>query len=330
MLFAHATMSGAHVFIDHSQFPENVQRDLTESLRARAINHKFHYDSYKQAAKWLALHEAFSPARQDESCLRIYDNAFRATGMALDAEDVHLIGLGCGGGQKESRLIELFASRKIVYTATDVSLPLVLTALEKTTALANVAARHGIVCDLATTTELNAALDNIDATGCRVVTLFGIIPNFEPAFLLTRVAALLRSNALFLFSANLAPGNDYLAGVRKVLPQYDNELTRDWLMTLLLDLGFERNDGVLEFNVEVDARQLQRITAHFVLERARDIRVFGETISFAGGERLRVFFSYRHTPGTVRALLHEQQIELLGEWQNDSGEEGVFLFRKRK
>ena len=128
MLFAFAAMSGANVFIDRSQFPKNVQRDLLESLRGRAINHKFHYESHKQAAKWLALHEAFSPARQDASCLCIYDEAFAHAATSCQSTTLHLVGLGCGGGQKEARLLELLKSRgpKITCTLSDVSLPLVL------------------------------------------------------------------------------------------------------------------------------------------------------------------------------------------------------------
>src|SRR5438045_2612373 len=34
----------ANVTIHASQFPEAVRRDLLESLRARQVNHKFHYD----------------------------------------------------------------------------------------------------------------------------------------------------------------------------------------------------------------------------------------------------------------------------------------------
>src|SRR5438270_11095385 len=63
------TMTGlAEVRIHPSQFPEAVQSDLLESLRSRKINHKFHYDSVKQTQKWLALHEACSPARTEPDC----------------------------------------------------------------------------------------------------------------------------------------------------------------------------------------------------------------------------------------------------------------------
>jgi hypothetical protein len=55
----------ANVTIHSSQFPENVRRDLLESLRTRRVNHKFHFDSVKQTQKWLALHQQFSPSRND-------------------------------------------------------------------------------------------------------------------------------------------------------------------------------------------------------------------------------------------------------------------------
>ena len=331
MLFARATMSGAHVFIDRSQFPENVRRDLLDSLRARALNHKFHYESHKQAAKWLALHEAYSPARRDESCLNIYDKAFAGAASALVASSIHLVGLGCGGGQKEARLLELLGSpqRQFTYTASDVSLPLVLVAREAAQKSVPLEKSHGLVCDLATTTELAAALDALNASDQRLVTLFGIIPNFEPAPLLSCVAALLRPGDSLLMSANLAPGDAYAKGVEKIFPQYDNELTRDWLLTALLDLGFEREDGELHFAIEADENGLLRITAHFHLTHARNIRVLGETFSFQSGERFRVFFSYRHTPKTIRALLADQGVDVTGEWLNDAGEEGVFLCRCR-
>jgi uncharacterized SAM-dependent methyltransferase len=323
-------MSGANVFIDRSQFPEAVRRDLFDSLHARAINHKFHYESHKQAAKWLALHEAYSPARRDPSCLRIYDEAFMAVVASLKTPHVHLIGLGCGGGQKEARLLQLLRERNSTITCTlsDVSLPLVLTAREAALRVIGESECHAAVCDLGTANDLLQSANDIDSSSPRIVTLFGIVPNFEPERLFCRLNELLRPTDLLLLSANLAPGPDYARGVEAVLPQYDNALTRDWLLALLLDLGFERDDGELDFTIETDARGLRRITAHFELKRGREVRVYGETISFDRGERIRLFFSYRHTPETMRSLLEEHGIKVKGEWLNDAGDEGVFLCRK--
>src|SRR5215475_4560716 len=112
-----------HVAIHASQFPEKVRADLLESLRTRAVNHKFHYDSVKQTQKWLALHQAYSPSRIDPDCTATYDRAFEAAAAGIKADKTHLIGLGCGGGQKDTRLLELLKRQKkeVSYTPCDVS-----------------------------------------------------------------------------------------------------------------------------------------------------------------------------------------------------------------
>ena len=321
-------MSGAHVFIDRSQFPQRVRHDLLESLRTRAINHKFHYESYKQAAKWLALHDAYSPARTDPSCSHIYDEAFLAAARKLASSAVHVVGLGCGSGRKEARLLELLRTQttEMICTLSDVSLPLVLTARDSVSAFTDQI--HSIVCDLATVDCLSEMIDAQDRQRPRIVTLFGIMPNFEPAPLLSRISLLLRPSDSLLLSANLSPGADYSEGLRKILPQYDNALTRDWLMTLLLDLGFDEQDGELKFAIEADTQRLQRIAAHFELRAQREIQIPGERILFQKAERIRVFFSYRHTLQTLNSLLAESGIRIHGEWVNSTGEEGVFLCSK--
>jgi uncharacterized SAM-dependent methyltransferase len=323
-------MFGAHVFVDRSQFPENVRRDLLVSLATRVINHKFHYESYKQAAKWLALHDAYSPARTDASCGRIYDQAFSAALSEIHGTHIRVVGLGCGGGMKEARLLELLhhRKRKLAYTAIDVSLPLVLTARKLALPFVTEKNCEAGVCDLGADNDLAKLFSDDRTRSPRLFTLFGVIPNFEPARLLCQVARLLSANDLFLFSANLAAGQDYAAGVRAVLPQYDNVLTCDWLMTLLLDLGFEHGDGKMTFRIETDKRRFHRITADFEICRSRDIRVFGRNISYRAGERMQIFFSYRHTSQTIQNLLAEHAIALVDCWLNDSGEEGVFLCRK--
>src|SRR5215475_7401511 len=115
--------SVANVTIHASQFPENVRRDLVESLRTGEVNHKFHYDSVKQTQKWLALHQAYSPSRTDPDCAAIYDRSFEAVTARIKAKRVHLIGLGCGGGQKDTRLLKVLKQRgkEVFYTPSDVS-----------------------------------------------------------------------------------------------------------------------------------------------------------------------------------------------------------------
>jgi uncharacterized SAM-dependent methyltransferase len=352
--------SVAQVLIHASQFPEKVRRDLLDSLRTRHVNHKFHYDSVQQTQKWLALHQACSPTRNDADCAAIYDRGFAAAAVRVKSKAVHVIGLGCGGGQKDTRLLKLLkkAGRGVFYTPCDVSTAMVLTARQ--TALAVLPEKNcfPFVCDLATADDLP---DILATRHPSLVTFFGMIPNFEPQIILPKLASLVRPKDFLLFSANLAPGQNYAAGVKKVLPQYDNPLTRDWLMTFLLDLGVERNDGKLHFKIEtcrsrreealtekskvqspkskdnqrlltsaptMEGVELKRIAAGFHFTRSRRIEVDNEIFAFHAGETFRLFFSYRYTPDRVRKVLARFGLEVCEPWVTGSEEEGVFLCRK--
>jgi len=187
------------------------------------------------------------------------------------------------------------------------------------------------VCDLATADDLPVFLTSrFTSHVSRILTFFGMIPNFEPQIILPKLAALVRPKDFLLFSANLAPGADYGTGMKKVLPQYDNALTRDWLMTFLLDLGVEHGAGDLGFKIEDDRTNgLKRIVAGFHFTYSRRIEVDGKTFNFRAGETIRLFFSYRYTPERVRKVLGRYGLDVRDQWIAKSGEEGVFLCRKR-
>jgi uncharacterized SAM-dependent methyltransferase len=331
----------AKIAIHSSQFPEKVRRDLLESLRARKINHKFHYDSVKQTQKWLALHQIYSPSRNDKNVRAIYEQNFEAAAAKIKLKRVHVIGLGCGGGQKDTRLLKLLKSRgkEIFYTPCDVSAAMVLVARQ--TALAVLPEKNcfPFVCDLATTDDLPNTVGSSRcadrtpqrdvSTISRLITFFGMIPNFEPRDILPKLASLIRPKDFLLFSANLAPGKNYDDGMKKILPQYDNAPTRDWLMTFLLDLGIEKSDGKLKFEIESGSFGWKRIVANFHFKRAQQIKIEGKSFNFKSGDKIRLFFSYRHTPERVQKILANHKLEICEQWIGESGEEGVFLCRRK-
>src|SRR5438270_2536242 len=312
------------LIVHPSQFPAAVQEELLRSLRTRAINHKFHYDSYKQTQKWLALHNACSPARNDPDCARIYDEAFRAAASECSGKAVQLVGLGCGGGQKEARLLELLSrdASELTFTPMDVSAALVLVAASAARPL--VKASPGIVADLSVATELGELLDSQSPHRLgRVFTFFGMIPNFEPDMILAKLAELVRAGDTLLFSANLAPGADYRRGVERVRPLYENELTNDWLLTFLVELGIEASDGELKWTIE--GERFLRLAAYFEFKRERSLAIYGEKFSFKPGDEVRLFFSYRYAPRMISELLSRYGLAVRQEWITKSEEEGVFL-----
>ena len=330
----------ARVTIHSSQFPDQVRRDLLESLRSRQVNHKFHYDSVKQAQQWFALHEAYSPSRTDAHCVATYDRSFDAAAKRLASNRIHLIGLGCGGGQKDARLLKLLgdSGKDVWYSPCDVSTAMVLTARQAALQFIEEERCCPLVCDLATADDLAVVLDKIAEQwtspfsgiahdALRLVTFFGMLPNFEPEVALPRLGALVRSRDTLLLSANLAPGPDYVAGAQRILPLYDNELTRDWLLTFLLDLGFQWTDGELRFHLE-EHEGLQRVAAHFHFLTQREIRIDSDRFAFRSGDSIRLFFSYRHTPDWVRSLLEPHGLQVVNQWITESEEEGVFLVKR--
>ena len=331
----------AKVLIHASQFPEMVRRDLLDSLRARRVNHKFHYDSVKQTQKWLALHQAYSPTRNDADCAGIYDRGFaggsgtgqieggschrprlrRRTKRHASAEIVEkgrpgnfLHALRCQHGDGFDRPANRACQscrRKIVFPSSVIWPP-------------------QMICTSGSLGALATGRRRPSLPSSRLLTFFGMIPNFEPQIILPKLASLVRPKDFLLFSANLAPGTDYAAGVKKVLPQYDNSLTRDWLMTFLLDLGVERNDGKLRFKIEDDRTNgLKRIVAGFHFTRARRVEVDGEQFDFRAGETIQLFFSYRYTPEHVRKVLACHGLEVCEQWIAKSEEEGVFLVQRK-
>jgi L-histidine Nalpha-methyltransferase len=324
--------SAIDISIHRTQFPDEVRRTLLESLRRRQVHPKFHYDSVKQAVKWLTVHQAFSPWQTDAACREIYDRGFAEAMGAWPRAGAHVVGLGCGGGTKEARLLGLLKEqgRSVHYSPVDVSSALVITSTLAADDWTEPSRCHPLVCDLAAADDLSEVLkQHAPWEISRLVTFFGMIPNFDPAEILPRLRGVLREGDLLLFSANLAPGTDYALGMKRILPLYDNGPTRDWLMTFLLDLGVETSDGELRFVIEAcpSGSGLQRIGAWFVFQRARRIDVGEEPFDFRAGERIQLFFSYRYTPSLVASTLSRHGLKVDQQWITPSEEEGVFLCR---
>lgn len=303
-----------------------VRRNLLTALLSRRVPHKFHYDSIKQTNRWLRLHREYSPYYTSTDMQAAYQMAAEASASALTGNpDVCVISLGCGGGAKDRLVIE--ALRKggceVVYAATDVSVGMVLVAGNAVEALATT---RLLVWDMEETEDWAAVFSEWHAPAePRVICFFGMLPNFEP-LILERLAAMARPCDLVLLSANLAPGTDYEEGMRRILPQYNNAGTRDWLMTFLLDLGVEAGQGALHFGTEEKAG-LKRVTCHFKFTRKTTIEVEGEQISFEPEERCRLFFSYRYTPALISELARRYGLSVLQQWISANEEEGVFMLR---
>jgi SAM-dependent methyltransferase len=321
------------VAIHPSLFPEAVQARLLASFQTRRIHGAFHYDTARRAHRWMQVHATHSPAVTADDARSIYDQAARESVVGLAPDAWGCIGLGCGSGHKEARVAAALAARgsSVTYLPLDVSVPLVLISREAALAQLPNLTVHPIAADLTDASDLSSVINPLLPAGAgRFFTLFGMLPNFEPEFIFGRMASWLRPGDRLLFSANLAPGPDLEAGVRAVLPQYDNPETKAWLRTLLEDHGVSADCGSVVFHIEPvhGFPGCARIAADWVVSQSSELVLDGESFPLLPGERLRLFFSCRHTPGSIEFGLRSHGLRLAQSWIAGSGEEGVFYVER--
>ena len=318
------------VAIHPSLFPDAVHARLRASFQTRRIHGAFHYDTARRAHRWMKVHAAHSPAVTADDARSIYDQAARESVVGLQTGPWGCIGLGCGSGHKEARVVAALAAQgpSATYLPLDVSVPLVLISREAALAQVPNLKIHPIAADLTDASDLSAVIDPLLPSGAgRFFTLFGMLPNFEPEFIFGRMASWLRPGDRMLFSANLAPGPELETGVRTVLPQYDNPETRTWLRTLLEDHGVAADAGSVQFHIEPvqGFPSCARIAADWMVARSSECVLDREALSWELGERVRLFFSIRHTPASIEWGLKRLGLRSVRSWIADSEEEGVFL-----
>jgi hypothetical protein len=148
-----------------------------------------------------------------------------------------------------------------------------------------------------------------------LITLFGVLPNLNPLPLLRSIRRLMKKDDLLLFSANLAPGQSSHTGALRILPQYDNRPTRNWLEAAILRYRPKLPKGHLEFGVFPDPKQktLARIEARWISPRKIHT----------------VFSSRRPTSSQVEAWIRSAQMRKLERYLDSLGEEGLWLVTRK-
>jgi len=307
-----------------------------------------HYESAEQTQKWLVLHRKYSPATNAADARFIYNRAFTeiaaqfkpARWMATPKEAcvqgkipmgrrVQVISLGCGGGNKDVLLLRQFQKQSVAvhYIPCDISLGLVLEAAALAKKNAGATRITPVLCDLTSAMDLSALLNSKNFRGWpRIFLFFGMLPSMEPSVARACLRSLLMKRDRLVISANLFPASVSEAEKRRILPQYNNPETREWLFLFLRDLGVSPNAGEIRFEIRAPSSHSlpKRIEAGFQFRRATRISVDGKTYSFRRGERISMFFSNRHTQTLIRKFLSRLNVASSGTWISASGEEGVF------
>ncbi len=315
--------------VHESQYPARLAEQLRQGLRTRKLPIKFLYDSPAQAQRWLTYHQAYSPSRTEPNLVALYEQSFVAALQALGRCTLHYISLGCGGGKKDGMFLHqaMLRGEALLYTPIDASTALVLeTMLHIQDLFPNITSMP-LVVDLESEPELEAFLEqNETIASRRLLSCFGMIPNFDYRALFSYIRRLMRPGDVLLLSANLSPGL-YVKAKSHILPQYDNPLAYAWFAGLLDSLGIPtsqialttcgqplRTDGHL-WQIQTYARFVRRVT----------LTLHEESFVFDAGEELRMFFSNRFTPQVMPEVLAAAGLTIVKTFLFDSEEEAIYL-----
>ena len=268
---------------------------------------------------WKKVHRACSPFLKRPALQRLYRLPFSRIRKHFGLRPYSVLALGCADGVKEFLLLKKLPP------------PTVLIAADTNPSLARQAAirlpaRKKMWRKIDLTHELPASLSrdlqpissNPNSEIHRfpvLVTLFGVLPNLPPLPLLKRIARFLRPEDLFLFSANLAPGTKGRSGAFRVLSQYDNSPTREWLEAAVGHFRPRLPKGRLEFGIFSDPQQksLARIEARWISRR----------------KVVTVFSSRRPTTSQVEAWIRTARLRKVARYLDPLGEEGVWLVARK-
>jgi SAM-dependent methyltransferase len=285
--------------------PRNLRRALRDSLLANHLEPRLLYATPGQAERWRRVARRHAPVHRRPAFRRLYAEAFaRAAVRLADAPRISLVGLGCGTGEKEAQLAAELRrpGRVISFSAIDASANLMGEATRRLAAAGALSRGHR-VGDLADFPAWRKWLGRRSGTGPRVVTLFGMVPNFPPSILGPLLRAALRPGDLLLASVHLAPAKTespaaIAAAMRRILPQYDNPETLAWLNHARTVWGL----GAQITAPKIRIGEIEQVPAFIGEARWK---------AATRPEPLRLFYSLRYTSQLFEAMLRR------GGWKGE-------------
>jgi hypothetical protein len=254
---------------------------------------------------WRKVHISCSPFLHRTELQRLYRLPSARIRKHFGRRSYSLLALGCADGTKESLLLKKLP-KPTSLLALDTNLSLARRAALRLPAF-HKSARRG---DLTSSLSLQFLFSQ-SRPHPTLITLFGVLPNLNPLPLLRSIRRFMRKDDLLLFSANLATGQSSHTGAVRILPQYDNQPTRNWLEAAILRYRPKLPKGHLEFGVFPDPKQktLARIEARLISPHKIHT----------------VFSSRRPTSSQVEAWIRSAHMRKLERYLDSLGEEGLWL-----
>ena len=98
-----------------------------------------------------------------------------------------------------------------------------------------------------------------------------------------------------------------------ILPQYDNQLTRDWLAEFPKSHGAERGEVRVAIKSDDD---LEYISASFIFQESCVMKANETPFEFNPGDSIQLFVSYRYSVNSLANTLRPYGIKIEKSFQS--------------
>ena len=271
-----------------------IAGEFAESVEARDLPEKFFYWSPLSVSAWQRM-----AVRADDSLRGTWESlAAKAPDLTRSfSGKVPVISFGAGTGLKDRFILKALAKagRDVKYFPVDASQSLLETACAG--AEDDDCEALGIKADISSPMHLLLAADVAESP--RLFLMAGnTLGGFDPLDQIKHIAECIHKGDILILDARLHTGED----------TYDpSPEEREFVFAPLADAGVHRLDGTMEFIERRDPRLdgLLMLTRRFHANTDLKLRVGGDELPVARGERILLNFRYRFTSEAFRWLLTE-------------------------
>jgi len=217
----------------------------------------------------------------------------------IDGDSINIIDIGCGDGKKAVLFIEKLKKghTKIKYCPVDISSYMVTQALNRIKKL-NIDEVIEFQWNISDFENLEnvANLIRSQKTGRNLFLLLGnTLGNFEINELLYEIRSAMDCGESLLIGNGLS-GN---ISNEKILKAYDNKYVDNWLVNILIQIGFHKED--LEYGARFEN---SRVELFYTVKDNVKINFLDKEIYFNKGDQIIVAVSYKYKKGDFKEFLN--------------------------
>ena len=300
-----------------------------KKLRDLIVDNALHYQTEQQAVLWEKVARKHSPAHSKKDFEALYLDAFKTL---LDPPSFDsVVGIGSGTGSKELLLAHLLvqSGKQVPFTFVDCSETLLQTCASQISS-AGLPVDALLCCDIIAEEDLIFLKNEMENRGKKLFTFFGLLPTLSMDETIYILSHLLAPKDCLMINAFLIPSTEVDVDLvetlkNKIVPQYDNSETREWISEFLKSVGWRGCPSDLVFGIKENF-PFFTIEAEIVLRD--DLYLERYDCFWPKESKVSVFRSMRASKSGMDCFLKSCQMSVLFSRVEASGEEGIWVAQK--